>query len=110
MRPHPGKGRVLVQLDDLDREKVNRVRELAFLTIETSPRKFSGVGSDHQLKVREQKYGSKVRLSSEDSGRVPALTFTRAEQPGFVEAEISSESMSRRFPLWPSLTWLPEES
>jgi cell division inhibitor SulA len=40
VRPHAGQGRVLVQLDDLDRPKVERVRNLSFLVIETSPESF----------------------------------------------------------------------
>lgn len=59
----------VIQLDDLDAEKANRIAPHAFMVIRTSP----GMG------CRGYRAG---RFRADDCGRVPVLTRPRAGPPG----------------------------
>ena len=66
VRPHPVPGRVVVQLDDLDRGKLACVEDLAFLTFETSPGSFQAWvaiegSSESESLIRRFRQGSESR-------------------------------------------------
>lgn len=93
VRPRGGTGVTLVQLDDLDAEKLARVAATAFLTLETSPGSFQAWGAVSDLAdkdfVRRFKKGAGADATASGATRIAgSLNFKDKYAPDFPRVAI----------------------
>jgi hypothetical protein len=87
LRPHHPPAVVLVQLDDLKQEQLERVRAAAFLVLQTSPGKHQAwvavEGGDREF-ARRLKIGTQADLTASGSVRVAGtFNYKRKYAPKF---------------------------